>query len=526
MTKESKIKFINECVEYGINKEDLYEFLDIYDDEMRPFQTIVDQEKNSLLATYYNFRGEDGEINYSYADAHLEELIEDKGILFKSIINEERINKLHSFEAETLITNIALSYGACPFQWGLGYEDDAVLVVDTIDDLLRDFFEEPTQLQFVQNCLEKYDDMFSLLYFHNRFDYCTDFVKSQANLTGKQINSLIIFITDYPKYIIDKIKETYSEKNLAILKDDSQAVSYNQNGAVASASINTLKPKITYKNFKDILNKNFQNIIGLTELKDEVENIYAESIFTPPTKPYNLLLTGNPGTGKTTGAKLIGKVLYESGFLKNDKIKHITAAELQGEFVGHTIPKIQKIFRENCGGVIFLDEIYSLTTDTAFNEEAVNELLKQLESQENANTLVIAAGYDEKINAFFDANPGLKSRFSNKIKLKNYSIQDLTRIVKIALKEANATCSSKTLAIIEEHLKSKMNEANFGNARDAIKIVKGITQVAANRNWKRYSDEDLKKIPKNHIYLNDVKKYINQDKTNETKKTQLGFVKE
>jgi len=141
----------------------------------------------------------------------------------------------------------------------------------------------------------------------------------------------------------------------------------------------------------------------------------------------NLVLTGNPGTGKTTFARLLFRFLRAHGVLKKDAFIERNALELKGEYCGQTAPKIREIFEMAIGGCLFLDEAYALANGDKFSNEAIRMLLTEVENH-RTDVLVVLAGYEGKMAELLQADPGLARRFPHALKLPDYSAADIARI--------------------------------------------------------------------------------------------------
>jgi stage V sporulation protein K len=182
-----------------------------------------------------------------------------------------------------------------------------------------------------------------------------------------------------------------------------------------------------------------ENLIGLDKIKLEIQELKALAIFrqkrielnlpvTPTT--LHLVFTGNPGTGKTTVARLLGQIYFDIGILAENKVVEASRQDLVGEYVGHTAPKTQKIFEKALGGILFIDEAYSLFkagTGNDFGKEAIETLLKLMEDNRE-KIVVIIAGYPKEIEDLLQSNPGLKSRFSKFLHFEDYNKEELFQI--------------------------------------------------------------------------------------------------
>ena len=141
-----------------------------------------------------------------------------------------------------------------------------------------------------------------------------------------------------------------------------------------------------------------------------------------------LVVTGESGTGKTTLARLLHDIFFACGVLRRNQLVEITAADLKGLYVGHTTRRVQAKFKEARGGTLFIDEAYSIG-EGSFADEVKTEMLAQLESHMNRDTLVVLAGYPDEMNRFLDSNQGLRGRFPSTLRLIRHSATQLVAMV-------------------------------------------------------------------------------------------------
>lgn len=179
-------------------------------------------------------------------------------------------------------------------------------------------------------------------------------------------------------------------------------------------------------------------LVGLTEVKQDVHsllnfikvcNLRRERGMKVPVISYHLVFTGNPGTGKTTVARLVAKLYYHMGILPQGQLVETDRSALVAGYLGQTAIKTQKVIQSALGGVLFIDEAYSLTNDSqdSFGKEAIETLLKAMEDHRD-ELVVIVAGYDALMHQFIDSNPGLRSRFSKYFRFPDYSGDEMTQI--------------------------------------------------------------------------------------------------
>ena len=195
--------------------------------------------------------------------------------------------------------------------------------------------------------------------------------------------------------------------------------------------------KFKYENESGFKRNNFSGIIGLDNVKKEIEALEAlasirlkklkKNIPVSPTT-LHMVFTGNPGTGKTTVARLIGEIYRNIGLLKSGHVVEVTSGDLEGKFVGHSAPQTKEIFEKAIDGVLFIDEAYSLLKPgNNFGKEVINMLVSLMENNRD-KVVVIVAGYPIEMTAFLDSNIGLRERFSTFIAFDDFSKQELKEI--------------------------------------------------------------------------------------------------
>ena len=196
-----------------------------------------------------------------------------------------------------------------------------------------------------------------------------------------------------------------------------------------------------------------------------------------PVRLLHMLLTGNPGTGKTTCARLIGRIYMEAGILSSGHMVEVSRASLVGEFIGHSEKKVSEKIEAARGGVLFIDEIYSLveknssdTDNKDFGHRVLDTLMPVL-SDPASNLMVIGAGYTSEMKSFLDSNPGLASRFPLVLDFKDFTIDELIHMAHNHLAKYDFSLTAEA----DEKLRKLLVEArkikNFGNARLVVTLI-------------------------------------------------------
>ncbi|WP_406175077.1 right-handed parallel beta-helix repeat-containing protein [Streptomyces sp. NBC_00996] len=233
-------------------------------------------------------------------------------------------------------------------------------------------------------------------------------------------------------------------------------------------------------------------LIGLDRVKQEVGSLATvmqmvkrrqEAGLQPPPLSRHLVFAGNPGTGKTTVARLYGRLLAALGLLARGHLVEADRGSLVGEYVGHTAPKTTAVFRRALGGVLFIDEAYALVPygqSTDFGHEAIATLVKLMEDHRD-EVVVIAAGYPTDMQRFIVSNPGLASRFTRTLTFDDYSSGQLVDIVRYQAARHQYQLPDETRAALVEYFDGIERTEHFGNGRTARQVFQRMTEQHAQR---------------------------------------------
>ncbi len=200
----------------------------------------------------------------------------------------------------------------------------------------------------------------------------------------------------------------------------------------------------------------------------------------------HLVFTGNPGTGKTTVAIKIGQLFKEIGLLPSGHLVEARRKDLIGEYTGQTAPKTEKVIEQAIGGVLFIDEAYSLNDNDrpnggiSYGEECVTTLLTQMENRKG-EFVVIVAGYPEEMRKFLDTNPGLRSRFDQTWNFRDYTNSELLEIIETRAVKEDYKIGSECAKVLLDTFASFHRDRYFGNARAARNILQAMKRKLAIR---------------------------------------------
>jgi len=245
-----------------------------------------------------------------------------------------------------------------------------------------------------------------------------------------------------------------------------------------------------------VLDKLDRELIGLRPVKARIREIAALLVVNrareqvgldtaPPS--LHMSFTGHPGTGKTTVAERMSKILHGLGYVRKGHVVTATRDDLVGQYIGHTAPKTREMLKKAMGGVLFIDEAYYLyrpENERDYGAEAIEILLQVMEANRD-DLVVIFAGYKERMDIFYQSNPGLSSRVANHIDFPDYSADELLAISRLILAEEKYRFSEEATAAFAEYIVRRMQLPFFANARSIRNAIDRARMRQANRLFKR-----------------------------------------
>jgi probable Rubsico expression protein CbbX len=217
-------------------------------------------------------------------------------------------------------------------------------------------------------------------------------------------------------------------------------------------------------------------LVGLAPVRTRIREIAALLVVDRLRREYGLAserpslhmcFTGNPGTGKTTVALRMAEILHRLGYVEKGHLVSVTREDLVGQYVGHTAPKTRDVLKKAYGGVLFIDEAYYLhrpENERDYGQEAIEILLQAMESERD-KLVVILAGYKDRMDDFFNSNPGMQSRVAHHVEFPDFTVDELMRIGDLMLEQRAYAFSHDARAVFREYVERRRRNPRFAHAR-------------------------------------------------------------
>ena len=315
-------------------------------------------------------------------------------------------------------------------------------------------------------------------------------IKDIYDLERQKLEKLGSLSDDVKTKLNNYIKSTYNQSNVKnfdyvnklynsiVLKANEKF----EMGKRAEFSVDSVPDAYNTQDLPTIM-KNFNDLVGLEDIKEQINDLVYLLKFNKKAniniRDFNLhmVFRGNPGTGKTTVGRLLTDIFYYLGYIKNNKLVEVTSKDLIAEYLGQTAGKTYNVVNSVLGGVLFIDEAYSITQGkgeaSTYGDECIATLLKVMEDYRD-KLIIIFAGYKEEMDEFEKANPGLYSRIGYNIDFPDFTIDELVKIYTNLLEVNNLKITDEALEKLRDIIDSASKGKNFGNGRYIHNIFQKI----------------------------------------------------
>ena len=424
--------------------------------------------------TYYNY------INNKKYDLSLYKL--DKNITF----NDYGLILIHSLNGLNLIEDKNQKEFLYDFREFLKGDYHSIVVVNDTKDNLNNFYLGKEDLK------------------NNYFIFNLEGINPDIQDIYNDILDKINISDDNKVLLLDYISSTYN--------NDIDFINYKDN-LIEYISFNKGIPPIKKEKTIEEVFSSLNELVGLKKVKKVLYELVDLLTLKEKTKDdldikdinLHMVFLGNPGTGKTTIARLLSDILYDLGYIKENKLVEVSAKDLVAEYVGQTAPKTNAVIEKAINGILFIDEAYTLAVDgsNTYNDEAIATLIQSMENNRD-RLVVIFAGYTKEMQAFLNSNSGITSRIGYTLEFDDYTTEELIDIFKGMATKAGFIVREDAIEYLRDIVEEKRNTKNFGNARFIRNIYeKTIIKHASNVKDKKRKDI-LKTITKDDISIENL----------------------
>ena len=321
---------------------------------------------------------------------------------------------------------------------------------------------------------------------------------SEDKVTGEKAKTYLKMLArknniSADKSLFNKLQENtfYSQSNLQNIFDEwlshkLKTKIYPQYKDIKTVKITQLKEAPKGNAVKEL-----EQLIGLNNAKKvitqainfyKVQKLYEDKGISADRPAMHMIFTGNPGTAKTTVARLFAQIMKDNGLLSKGDLYEVGRADIVGQYVGQTAPLVKAMFRKAKGSVLFIDEAYSLVDDRdgLYGDEAINTIVQEMENNRE-DTIVIFAGYPDKMEQFLDKNPGLRSRIAFHIPFDDYNEDELLKIAELTAEKSNMHFTDEAKLKLKDLFVESKKSADFGNGRFVRNVFEKAKMEQANR---------------------------------------------
>lgn len=376
--------------------------------------------------------------------------------------------------------------------------DDVIVILAGYNERMHDFIKIneglksriPHWIDFPDYTADELTDIFKLMIRERGFRVTDEAIK-EANYIFEKVRNTDNFGNGrYVRNLIDRALQNQAVRLLSDGKDAS-IIKKDELFLITKNDISMLEEGLKKERKPGTAKKELDNMIGLVSVKEIIHKAIAhyklnklciDKGIAREKASLHMVFTGNPGTAKTTVARLFAEIMKDEKVLSTGTFVEVGRADLVGDHVGSTAQLVKKKFKEAQGGVLFIDEAYALcdSYENGFGDEAINTLVQEMENHRD-DVIVIFAGYTEPMQKFLDRNPGMLSRIAFQVKFEDYTTDELCSITKLMLSKKQMTITDAAMNKLRKNFDIAREESDYGNGRFVRKTLEEAEMNLAER---------------------------------------------
>lgn len=398
--------------------------------------------------------------------------------------------------------------------------EDVIVILAGYNDRMRDFMKIneglksriPHWVDFPDYTADELTDIFKLMIEERGFQVTDEATKEAHYIFEKVRNTDNFGNGGYVRNLIDRASQNQAVRLLSDGKDAS-VIKKKELFQITKDDISLLEEGLKNEREPGTAKKELDNMIGLASVKKIIHKAIAHYKLNKlciakgiarEKASLHMVFTGNPGTAKTSVARLFAEILKDEKVLSTGTFVEVGRADLVGDHVGATAPLVKRKFKEAQGGILFIDEAYSLcdSYENGFGDEAINTIVQEMENHRD-NIIVIFAGYKEPMQRFLDRNPGMLSRIAFQIEFDDYTTEELCDIAKLMASKKQMTITDAAMDKLRENFDIVREEADYGNGRFVRKTLEEAEMNLAERVL-QYKESEITKELITTIEVRDI----------------------
>lgn len=376
--------------------------------------------------------------------------------------------------------------------------DDVIVILAGYNERMHDFIKIneglksriPHWIDFPDYTADELTDIFKLMISERGFRVTDEAIKEAHYILEKVRNTDNFGNGRYVRNLIDRALQNQAVRLLSDGKDAS-VIKKDELFLITKNDISMLEEGMKKERKLGTAKKELDNMIGLVSVKEIIHKAIAhyklnklciDKGIAREKASLHMVFTGNPGTAKTTVARLFAEIMKDEKVLSTGTFVEVGRADLVGDHVGSTAQLVKKKFKEAQGGVLFIDEAYALcdSYENGFGDEAINTLVQEMENHRD-DVIVIFAGYTEPMQKFLDRNPGMLSRIAFQVKFEDYTTDELCSITKLMLSKKQMTITDAAMNKLRKNFDIVHEESDYGNGRFVRKTLEEAEMNLAER---------------------------------------------